>query len=71
MVETPDPDPVEAVEADTTEVDAADALIVDGVDIGATVRTAFEGLTATLGSITDAASAEIALPELTGFLPPA
>lgn len=42
----------------------ATALVVDGVDVKGQVTSAFDGLKTTLGSITDAASAEAALPKL-------
>jgi hypothetical protein len=40
-------------------------LVVDGTDLGATIRGTFNQLTSTLGGITDVASAEAALPTLT------
>jgi hypothetical protein len=43
---------------------SATALVVDGVDVNAQLTTAFDGLKTTLGGITDAASAQAALPKL-------
>jgi hypothetical protein len=43
---------------------SATALVVDGVDVTAQLTTAFDGLKTTLGGITDAASAQAALPKL-------
>jgi hypothetical protein len=43
---------------------SATALVADGVDINAQLTTAFDGLKTTLGGITDAASAQAALPKL-------
>ncbi len=43
---------------------SATGLVVDGVDVNGQVTSAFEGLKTTLGSITDAASAQAALPKL-------
>lgn len=43
---------------------SATALVVDGVDINAQLTSAIDGLTSTLGGITDAASAQAALPKL-------
>lgn len=42
-----------------------DPLMVGDVDLGATVRGAFDQLTTSLGGISDAATAEAALPDLT------
>jgi hypothetical protein len=43
---------------------SATSLMVDGVDVSAQLNTAFDGLKTTLGGITDAASAQAALPKL-------
>ena len=43
---------------------SATALVADGVDVNAQLTTAFDGLKTTLGGITDAASAQAALPKL-------
>jgi hypothetical protein len=43
---------------------SATSLVVDGVDVSGQLTTAFDGLKSTLGSITDAASAQAALPKL-------
>lgn len=45
-------------------VGSATALVVDGVDINAQLTSAMDGLKSTLGGITDAASAQAALPKL-------
>jgi hypothetical protein len=50
---------------DATNVPAAaTSLVVDGMDIGTQVTSVFDGLKTTLGGITDAASAQAALPKL-------
>lgn len=43
---------------------AAKSLVVDGVDLGTQVTSVFDGLKTTLGGITDAATAQSALPKL-------
>lgn len=49
----------------TTEVaPAAKSLVVDGVDLGTQVTSVFDGLKTTIGGITDAATAQAALPKL-------
>lgn len=58
------PDPAATV-ADQASA-AASALVVDGVDIGASVQGVLATLTSTLGSVTDAASADAALTALSG-----
>lgn len=52
------------VATDATTAPAATSLTIDGVDIGAQVTSVFDGLKTTLGGITDAASAQAALPKL-------
>lgn len=52
------------VATDATTTPAATSLTIDGVDIGAQVTSVFDGLKTTLGGITDAASAQAALPKL-------
>ena len=51
--------------ADSAAAPAADPLVVGGVDIGAGVIGALDTLTSTFSGITDAASAQAALPKLT------
>lgn len=53
-----------AVEAAGDAVDQMAALTVGGVDVGAEVKAMVEKTTAALGSITDQASAQAALPSL-------
>lgn len=52
------------VATDATTTPAATSLTIDGVDIGTQVTSVFDGLKTTLGGITDAASAQAALPKL-------
>ncbi len=52
-------------DAPATAESAVSALVVDGTDIGAGVQDALTQLTSTLAEVTDAASAEAALPTLT------
>jgi len=51
-------------EAAEKAADSATSLVVDGVDVNAQLTSAFDGLKSTLGGITDAASAQAALPKL-------
>jgi outer membrane biosynthesis protein TonB len=61
----PEPEP-EAEPAPESEAAApANPLVVGGVDIGAAVTGALDTLTSTLSGVTDAASAQAALPQLT------
>ena len=54
-----------AAPATDTAAEPADPLVVGGVDIGAQVQGALDSITGTFAKVTDAASAEAALPELT------
>ena len=56
--------PAEPAPTDTAAV-PANPLVVGGVDIGASVSAALASITATFTGITDAASAQAALPKLT------
>lgn len=51
-------------EAAEKAADSATSLVVDGVDVNAQLTSAFDGLKSTLGGITDAASAQAAVPKL-------
>jgi hypothetical protein len=51
--------------ATTTTAPAAGALVIDGVDVNQQLTNAMSGITSTLGTVTDAATAQTALPKLT------
>ena len=60
----PAPEPAAPAPSDSAAV-PANPLVVGGVDIGASVSSALAGITSTFDGITDAASAQAALPKLT------
>ncbi len=59
------PEEVVTEEAPAAVESAVSALMVDGIDIGAGVQDTLTQLTSTLAGVTDAATAEAALPTLT------
>jgi hypothetical protein len=65
--EAPAPAPTTPAPATPTPATPSDtaSLTVDGVDLGEAAQGALAGLTETLGSVTDAASATAAVPRLT------
>lgn len=65
--EVEEAEPAEEAAAETPADTEVNALVVDGVDIGASVQGALDELTSTLAGVTDAASAEAALPTITGI----
>ena len=53
-----------ADQAKTTAGQVAESLMVDGVDLKSTVQTTMDGLKSALESVSDEASAKVALPKL-------